>query len=181
MEDAAFCPMEFSRVVHTFKCRNEMRSKESNMRITSPAFAEGEMIPEKYSRDDADLSPPLYIEGVPREAKSLALIVDDPDSPSGNYTHWLLFNMSPSTKEIHEGSAPVMATQGRNNYNEVSYGGPQPPSGEHRYYFKLYALDTVLGLPRGASRAELEEAMRGHILDEAKTMGRFAAAVPAGG
>ncbi len=144
------------------------------MRITSPAFSEGESIPQQFSRDDADKSPPLFIEGVPEKAKSLVLIMDDPDAPNGTFNHWLLFNISPTIKEIHEDGAPVMATQGRNDWGEIGYGGPQPPSGEHRYFFRLYALDTVLSLARGAKRPELEAAIEGHILEEAELMGRFA-------
>src|SRR5690349_8163143 len=105
------------------------------MKITSTAFAEGDTIPKQYTRDGADKSPPLHIEDVPEKAKSLVLIMEDPDAPSGTFTHWILFNISPGTKEIHEDAAPVMATQGRSDWGEVGYGGPQPPSGEHHYFF----------------------------------------------
>jgi Raf kinase inhibitor-like YbhB/YbcL family protein len=145
------------------------------MILTSSAFSEGEMIPKQYSREGGDKSPPLTIEDVPSNAKSLVLIVDDPDAPSGTFVHWILFNMSPTTREIREDSPPVMATQGRNDWGEIGYGGPQPPSGEHRYFFRMYALDTVLSLARGAKRFEMDEAMEGHVLDEAGLMGRFAA------
>lgn len=142
------------------------------MRITSPAFSEGESMPKQFSRDGGDKSPPLFIENVSPKAKSLVLIMDDPDAPSGLFTHWLLFNVSPTTKEIHEDTPPVMATQGKNDWGEIGYGGPQPPSGEHRYYFRLYALDTVLSLSRGAKRSDLEAAMKGHIIEEEELMGR---------
>lgn len=144
------------------------------MKITSPAFTDGGTIPKQFTRDGADKSPALRIEDVPSGVKSLALIMDDPDAPSGTFTHWMLFNMSPATKEIREDAPPVMASQGRNNWGEIGYGGPKPPSGEHRYFFKLYALDGVLPLSRGATRAELEEAMNGRVLDEAEFMGRYA-------
>src|SRR4051812_235691 len=116
------------------------------MKITSSAFLEGGMIPRQYSRDGGDKSPPLHIEDIPDAAKSLVLIVDDPDAPTGTFNHWILFNVDPKTKEIHEDCPPVMATQGRNDWNESHYDGPQPPSGEHRYFFRLYALNTVLAL-----------------------------------
>jgi len=145
------------------------------MKISSSAFEEGGSIPKQFAKQDADKSPPLNIEDVPELAKSLVLIMDDPDAPNGTFTHWILFNVSPRTKEVHEDSPPVMATQGRNDYGDVGYGGPKPPSGEHRYFFKLYALDSVLPLSRGAKRQQLEALMEGHVLEEAETMGRFAA------
>ncbi|MDB6028784.1 MAG: hypothetical protein JWM68_5007 [Verrucomicrobiales bacterium] len=144
------------------------------MNISSPAFNEGEMIPKQYSRDGGDKSPPLQIEDVPDKTKSLVLIMDDPDAPGGTFTHWILFNVSPATKEIHEDGPPVMATQGKNDYGNIGYGGPQPPSGEHRYFFRLFALDTVLSLSRGVKRGEVEAAMQGNILDEAELVGRYA-------
>jgi Raf kinase inhibitor-like YbhB/YbcL family protein len=145
------------------------------MRISSSAFPDGGTIPDKFARKGGDKSPELKIEDVPDQAKSLVLIMDDPDAPSGLFTHWILFNVSPRTKEIHEDSAPVMATQGKNDYGDIGYGGPQPPSGEHRYFFKLYALDAVLQLSRGAKRQEIDAAIKDHIIDEAQTMGRYAA------
>ena len=120
------------------------------------------------------MNPPLHLEEVPEKARSLALIVDDPDAPKGTFNHWLVYNMDPKTRDIKENSVPVIATQGRNDFGDVEYDGPQPPSGEHRYFFKAFALDTVLDLPRGAKREELEKAMQGHVVDEAKVMGRFA-------
>lgn len=144
------------------------------MNISSQAFQDGEMIPKQYSRDGGDKSPPLDIEDVPEKAKSLVLILDDPDAPSGTFTHWILFNVSPTTKTIHEDAPPVMATQGKNDYGDIGYGGPQPPSGEHRYCFRLSALSTVLPLSRGVKRADVEAAMKGNILDEAELTGRYA-------
>src|SRR5258707_15719637 len=144
------------------------------MKISSPVFKKREKIPKDYTRDGADKSPPLHLEEIPGGAKSLALIMDDPDAPSGTFNHWLLFNVDPKVHDIREASAPVMATQGRNDWGEVQYGGPKPPSGEHRYFFKAFALDTVLPLSRGTPRPELEKAMSGHVLDEATLMGRYA-------
>lgn len=149
------------------------------MRLTSPAFREGERIPLQYSRDNADKSPPLAIENVPVGTRSLALIVDDPDAPGGNFCHWIVFDIDPKLSEIGEDSVPEMARQGANDYGEVQYGGPQPPSGEHRYFFKLYALNRKLDLPRGSTREDVEVAMRPHIVETASLMGRFAAMVPA--
>jgi len=146
------------------------------MKISSPVFKDGEKIPKDYTRDGADKSPPLHLEQVPEKAKSLALIMDDPDATSGTFNHWLLFNVDPQVHDIHEGSAPVMATQGRNDWGEVDYGGPKPPSGEHRYFFKAFALDTILPLSRGAKREDLEQAMSGHVVEQATLMGRYARA-----
>jgi Raf kinase inhibitor-like YbhB/YbcL family protein len=150
------------------------------MQLMSTAFSDGGTIPKQFSRDGLDKSPSLEIEDVPAGAKSLALIMDDPDAPRGVFTHWVLFNVSPGTKEIRENAPPVMATQGRNDWGDVGYGGPQPPSGEHHYIFKLFALDTVLSLSRGATRGEVEKAMDGHILDEAELTGRYASGQLAG-
>jgi Raf kinase inhibitor-like YbhB/YbcL family protein len=144
------------------------------MKLNTTAFTEGGPIPKKYARDGSNVNPPLHLEDIPDRAKSLALIVDDPDAPSGTFNHWLLYNLDPKTRDIKENSVPVIATQGRNDYGETEYGGPQPPSGEHRYFFKAFALDTVLDVPRGAKRPDLEKAMQGHVLDEATLMGRFA-------
>ena len=112
------------------------------MKLTSPAFDNGEQIPPKYSFDGGNVSPPLHLEEIPNQTRSLALVVDDPDAPQGTFTHWVLFNIDPKTKVIKENSVPVIATQGRNDYGEVEYDGPRPPFGDHRYFFKMYALDT---------------------------------------
>jgi Raf kinase inhibitor-like YbhB/YbcL family protein len=146
------------------------------MKLSSPVFKDGEKIPKDYTRDGADKSPPLHFEQIPEKARSLALIMDDPDATKGTFNHWLLFNVDPKVHDIREGSAPVMATQGVNDWGEVDYGGPKPPSGEHRYFFKAFALDTVLPLSRGAKREDIEKAMTGHIVEEATLMGRYARA-----
>lgn len=144
------------------------------MKLKSPAFEENQSIPRKYTADDANVSPPLHIEDIPSGAKSLALVVEDPDAPSGIFHHWVLFNMNPRTTDIHENSVPVIATQGRNDFGSTEYGGPKPPSGEHHYFFNVYALDTVLSLPRGTKAEEVEREMKGHVLDQASLMGRYA-------
>lgn len=144
------------------------------MKISSAAFANGEKIPDKYTMYGDNHVPPLHLEGVPEKTRSLALIVDDPDASKGIFNHWLLFNMDPRIADIKENSVPVMATQGRNDFGEVEYDGPKPPSGEHRYFFKAYALDTVLPLSRGAKRPDLEREMKEHILDSATMMGKYA-------
>jgi Raf kinase inhibitor-like YbhB/YbcL family protein len=143
------------------------------MKITSSAFVEGGKIPLKYTRHGENRIPPIHLEEVPSKAKSLALIVDDPDAPNGAFNHWLLFNLDPNTKDIRENAVPVMATQGRNDFGEVEYDGPQPPSGEHRYFFRAFALDTVLPLPRGVKRPDLEKEMKDHVVQQATLMGKY--------
>ena len=150
------------------------------MRIISPAFRNGERIPRQYSRYGEDKSPPLRIDDVPANAKSLVLIMDDPDAPTGMFTHWTVFDIDPKTADIGEDHAPeAPARQGINDYGEVQYGGPQPPSGEHRYFFRIFALDTKLDLPRGSERDVIEDAIEGHILEQAELMGRYAAEIQA--
>jgi len=144
------------------------------MQITSQAFTNGGKIPDKYTMYGENKIPPIHIEQVPEKARSLALIVDDPDAPKGTFNHWLLFNMDPRIRDIKEDSVPVMASQGQNDFGEVGYGGPKPPSGEHRYFFKAYALDTVLPLGRATKRDELEREMKDHVLDSAILMGKYA-------
>ena len=145
----------------------------AKMKITSSAFQEGGDLPSKFSRDGGNVNPPLRIEGTPENAKSLVLIVDDPDAPVGLFTHWLVWNIDPKTTEIPEKSLPKGAVQGTNDYPNLGYGGPQPPSGTHRYYFKIFALDQTLDLPSGAKRQELDKAMNGHIIAQGQSMGRY--------
>jgi hypothetical protein len=150
-----------------------------SIQITSPAFTEGQPIPRKYTCDAEDASPPLAWSGVPAEVKSLALVVDDPDAPVGNWVHWVFYNLPPSLTTLKEGIAKTPAvegvgTQGTNDFRKIGYGGPCPPRGKpHRYFFKLYALDTSLSLPPGASKADLEKAMRGHILAQGQLIGTY--------
>jgi Raf kinase inhibitor-like YbhB/YbcL family protein len=143
------------------------------MKITTPAFQEGGNIPSKFTCDGSDANPPLRFEGAPAEAKSLALIVDDPDAPSGLFTHWLIWNIDPKTTAIDENSAPPNAIQGKNDFGKSGYGGPCPPSGTHRYFFKVFALDRKLELPAGSKRAQLDAQMRGHVIAQGELMGRY--------
>ncbi len=143
------------------------------MTLQSPVFVDKEKIPVKYSCDGEDINPPLVISGVPQNAKSLALIVDDPDAPTGDWVHWLVWNISPQTKRIDENSVPAGAIEGMTDFGRVGWGGPCPPNGQHHYQFKLYALDIVLNLPAGANKAALLSAMEGHILAEAKLVGLY--------
>src|SRR5438128_1443287 len=145
----------------------------AKMKITSSAFQEGGNIPSKFTCDGADISPALRIEGAPAEAKTLLLIVDDPDAPVGLFTHWLAWNIDPKTTEVAENSAPAGAVQGTNDFPKTGYGGPCPPSGTHRYYFKIFALDRELDLPFGAKRGQLDAAMKGHVVAQGELMGRY--------
>ena len=147
--------------------------KMSALSIESSAFPHNGMIPPKYTCDGADANPPLSIGNVPEKAKTLALIVDDPDAPMGTWVHWVVWNLGAGTREIPENSVPQGALQGTNDFRKQSYGGPCPPSGTHRYFFKLYALDAPLSLKGGATKAQLEEAMKGHVLSQAELIGRY--------
>jgi len=145
----------------------------SELSITSPAFLPDGMIPSKYTCDGADVSPPLLIGNVPEKTRSLALIVDDPDAPVGTWVHWVVWNIGAGTKEIQENSVPPGALQGTNDFRNQEYGGPCPPSGTHRYFFKLYALDSSLVAQAGATKARIEEAMKGHVLAQAELIGLY--------
>ncbi len=149
------------------------RSKMPELKISSPAFAHQGSIPARYTCDGGDASPPLVVENVPAGARSLALIVDDPDAPAGMWVHWVLWNIPASTREIHEDSVPAGGVQGKNDWGRNRYGGPCPPSGTHRYFFKLYALDTALNLDAVANKKSLERAMAGHVLARAELVGTY--------
>ena len=148
------------------------------IKITSSVFTEGSMIPNRYTCDAEDVSPDLAWTGVPEGTKSLALICDDPDAPMGTWVHWVLFNLPPDINELHAEIPPEKtlkngARHGKNDFGRFGYGGPCPPSGTHRYFFKLYALDTRIKLESGITKAQLLEAMNGHILDEGQLMGKY--------
>lgn len=150
------------------------RSEHLRMRLSSPVFDEGKFIPKRYTCDGEDINPPLTISDVPEDAKSLALIVDDPDAPAGLWVHWTVWNIDPETAEIVEDSVPVGATQGLTSSGKGGYHGPCPPDREHRYFFRLYALDTMLDLDRlQTGKDELKDAMHGHVLARAELMGRY--------
>src|SRR3989442_12981952 len=143
----------------------------ATMDIKSQAFAPGALIPPKNTCDGADVSPPLSFSGSPAGTKGFALIADDPDAPMGTWVHWVAWNIPAGTKTLGEGvpkkeTLPDGTRQGTNDFARVGYGGPCPPSGTHRYFFKLYALDVTLNLPGTATRQDLEKAMQGHILAE---------------
>jgi Raf kinase inhibitor-like YbhB/YbcL family protein len=151
---------------------NNNVNKEILMKIESSAFKAGEFIPKKYTCQGENISPPLAFSDVPKGTKSFALIVDDPDAPMGTFVHWLAWNIPGETKELTEDV--TLAEQGNNNYKVASYRGPCPPPGSpHRYFFKLYALDSTLTLPLGASKEQIEEAIEGHVLSKAELIGLF--------
>lgn len=149
------------------------------LEIKSPAFEEGSSIPKEYTCEGADLSPPLTWRGAPEGTKSLALICDDPDAPMMTWVHWVVYNIPPEERGLSEGIPKEKrldngAMQGITDFRKIGYGGPAPPPGRpHRYFFKLYALDTKLGLEPGATKKELLKRMEGHILGEAQIIGKF--------
>jgi Raf kinase inhibitor-like YbhB/YbcL family protein len=152
--------------------------KQMAITITSPAFSEGDMIPRQYTCDGEDISPPLAWTGVPEGTKTLALICDDPDAPVGTWVHWVIFNIPPKTEGLAANIAPkgtieIGAKHGTNDFRKLGYGGPCPPGGTHRYFFKLYALDAETALDPGVTKAQLLKAMEGHILAEGQLMGRY--------
>lgn len=143
------------------------------MTITSPAFKNGELIPDQYSCMGDNINPPLEFSDKPQEAKSLALVVTDPDAPSRTFTHWLIWNIAPDSAGINVDEAPKGATVGLNDFDQNQYNGPCPPSGTHRYIFKVYALDTTLDLSSSTNRETLEKALEGHILATGELIGKF--------
>jgi Raf kinase inhibitor-like YbhB/YbcL family protein len=150
--------------------QREEKGGVGNMKLTSPEFENNGFIPRKFTCQGEDINPELIIEDIPQGAKSLALIVDDPDAPMGTWVHWIVYNI-PVIGLIKEDSIPGI--QGRNDFGGGGYGGPCPPSGTHRYFFKLYALDTELNLEEGISKKVLEKAMEGHLLTKAELVGRY--------
>jgi hypothetical protein len=159
--------------------KRTQEDKDMSLTLTSPAFPNGAVIPTKYTCSGADLSPALAWSGVPSTARSLALIVDDPDAPSGTWTHWLLWNLPVTLAGLPERVPPRESfengsRQGKNDFGNIGYGGPCPPPGKpHRYFFRLYAFDAVLALNPGANRQDLDRAMKGHIQARAEYMGTY--------
>jgi len=152
------------------------------LKVTSSAFQQGGAIPARYTCEGQDLSPPLAWSGMPGNAKTIAVIVDDPDAPDPAkpqrvYVHWVVYNIPAATTSLAENASktgmPKGALQGKNDWGKAAYGGPCPPIGRHRYYFKLYALDTELTGLKDASKADLERAMNGHVLDTGELMGTY--------
>jgi len=163
-------------VIASFFAVQDVHTEErpmNKLQITSPVFPHNGMIPSKFTCDGADVSPTLSIADIPEKTRSLALIVDDPDAPAGTWVHWVVWNIGAGTKEIPEDSVPQGAIQGKNDFGKQGYGGPCPPSGIHRYFFKLYALDASLALKSGATKAQIEEAMKGHVLANAELIGLY--------
>ncbi len=155
----------------------ELYSREAGMQLTSKAFADGSIIPSVYTCEGKNINPPLEFHNIPSDAQSLVLLMEDPDVPSsirkdGMWDHWIVFNIPPETKHFAEHAAPP-GIEGKNTSGKNKYEGPCPPDREHRYFFKLYALDKRLDLPPGASKKEVESAMKGHILKEAHLIGKY--------
>ncbi len=148
------------------------------MELTSTSFKNGEFIPRKYTCDGNDISPPLNWDKVPEGTKSFAFISDDPDAPMGTWVHWVFYNLPPDLRSLQEGipldrQLKDGAMQGMTDFKRPGYGGPCPPGGVHRYFFKLYALDSLLNLKPGATKSEVTKAMHGHILSQCELMGKY--------
>lgn len=143
------------------------------MKIVSPAFLHNTLMPSKYTRDGENISPSLAFSDVPQNAESLVLIVDDPDATTGMWVHWVVYNIKPSTQNILENTIPDGGILGITDFGKAGYGGPCPPSGTHRYFFKLYALDTQLSLGPNATKKEIEDAMENHVLEKAELVGLY--------
>ncbi len=150
----------------------------ARMQITSPSFTQGGAIPVRHTCDGQDVSPPLSWSGAPAGTKSFALIADDPDAPAGTWVHWVVWNLPAGAASLPENVArkdtlPGGARQGTTDFRRIGYGGPCPPSGTHRYYFRIYALDALLELPASTNRKDLEKAMQGRVLAQAEWMGTY--------
>ncbi|MGM0605967.1 MAG: YbhB/YbcL family Raf kinase inhibitor-like protein [Halobacteriota archaeon] len=146
------------------------------LHLTSSAFADGARIPDEYGYTARNVNPPLEIDGVPADAESLAIVMDDPDAvePAGTvWDHWVVWNVPPDTTTIPEGWTPATALEGRNDFGEEGYGGPNPPDREHTYEITVYALDTTLNLNAGSTKADLESAIAGHVIEETTLRGRY--------
>jgi len=162
-------------VVIISACQGQVLKQIGSMQITSSEFSNNGTIPSQYTCDGQDMNPPLEFKDVPGQAKSLVLIMDDPDAmkPAGKiWDHWVVFNISPDTKEIKEDQEP-QGVYGLGTSNNLKYHGPCPPDGQHRYFFKLYALDIILALPESSTKKQVEEAMNGHILSQTQLIGLY--------
>ncbi len=146
---------------------------KKGLKVSSPAFQNNTNIPSKYTCDGLNINPPLKIENIPKETKSLAIVFDDIDAPKGSYVHWILWNINPNIKEIKENLIPEGAIVGLNGFKKNNYSGPCPPRRAHRYVFRIYALDTHLQIDRSSTKSELEKAMEGHIIDRVELMGIY--------
>jgi Raf kinase inhibitor-like YbhB/YbcL family protein len=159
-------------LIITFLFLFGVKSKNVSMKIISSAFENNAKIPSKYTCDGRNINPPLSFADVPQNAKSLVLIVDDPDAPGGTWLHWTVFNIDPKINEVLENSLPKSGIEGVTSFAKTGYGGPCPPSGTHRYFFKLYALDATLGI-KNPDKATLEKEMQEHIVDKAELIGLY--------
>ena len=154
------------------------QSATPGIRLASAAFTEGQTIPRQYTCDGVNISPPLEWTGLPKSAKTIAIIADDPDAPAGTWVHWVIYNLPADTMGMIE-NLPMTedvkggGLQGKNDFEKIGYGGPCPPTGRHRYFFKLYAIDDELPLKGGATKSDVEKAMEGHILAQAQLMGTY--------
>ena len=176
-------PIIFSIIIIVVGCNVETEKKEIiepmeifgevvKMKLTSPAFENNKGMPSEYTCDGPNIAPELNIEDVPENTKSLALIMDDPDAPSGTWVHWVVWNIPSDTRTIAKGTEP-QGTQGTTSFGKQGYGGPCPPFGTHSYFFKLYALDTTLDLKDGSTKEQLEQAMDGHIIEKVDLIGTY--------
>lgn len=153
---------------------SKKQTMEESLKIYSPDFSHNEFIPPRFTCEGEDVNPTLIFENIPEGAKSLVLIMDDPDAPMGTFDHWIVFNIPPNVTKIEENSVPQGAQLGKNHFGRLEYGGPCPPPGNpHRYFFKLYAVDTVLELQEGASKEEVLSAIKDHILAQAELIGLY--------
>ncbi len=159
--------------LYSFMAAGKEAKMTEAFRLSSTVFENNGSIPLKFTCDGMDINPPLLVYGVPAGAKSLALIVDDPDAPRGIWVHWVVWNIDPKTTEVREDSVPKGAVQGMNDFRKHDYGGPCPPSGTHRYFFKLYALDAQLTIGPNSEKTALEKAMQGHIISQTQIMGTY--------
>ena len=141
-----------------------------SLSVTSSSFGSSQLIPRKYTCDGEDVNPPLTVGGVPEETKSLVLVIDDPDAPMGTWVHWVVWNIPPADR-MEENA--VLGVEGLNDFGKHSYGGPCPPSGTHRYFFKLYSLDTKLSLPSNSRKKDVENAIKGHVLAKGELVGLY--------
>mgnify|MGYP001143671478 CR=1 FL=1 len=153
-------------------------ASEMEIEVSSPAFENGEPIPAKYTADGENVSPPIDIRGVPGETKSIALVCEDPDAPGGTFVHWIVFNLNATQRELPENITDHEALSsgaklGKNDFGDLGYGGPAPPSGTHRYFFRVYALDTSLTLDSGATRKQLDGAVENHVIAQGELMGTY--------
>ena len=165
-------------LVHFIFPQENKQKGEVPMILTCSAFVEGGMIPAQYTCDGKNVSPPLSWEGVPENTQFFALICDDPDAPAGTWVHWVVYDIPAQVKHLEEAIPPANVTQdgskqGLNDFRKIGYGGPCPPGGTHRYFFKLYALDAPSGLDAGKTKAELLAKIKGHILAEAQLYGKY--------